>query len=153
VSEATIRAQIKTTLDTVSNKGTTHNRLRWAVKQSDWETIAQATISSVVQIRWWEIVYRGFSQTEPHIGRDAAQIRIHNFDIHGYLGLDDSTSTETTFSALAIAVCDALDDDSTLNAAAMSVWREPTQLAINEVLMAGVLCHHAAIMLQVVEYA
>jgi hypothetical protein len=50
-------------------------------------------------------------------------------------------------------VCTALDDDSTLNAAAMSVWREPTQLAINEVLFAGTLCHHATINLQVVEYA
>jgi len=151
VTQATIRTRIKTVLDTVSNKGQTHDYLRWAVKQSSFEDQFKTTISSVDQIRGWMIVYRGFSQTEPHIGRTADQYRVHRFEIHGYLGLDDSASTEKTFAALAESVCNALDADATLNADTLSLYRNPTQLAIDERLYAGVLCHHATVTLEVAE--
>ena len=153
MTQATIRARIKTTLDTVSNKGLTHDYLRWAVQQSAFETIAKTTISSVVQIRAWMITWRGFSQVEPYINRQGApnQIRVHTFELHGYLGLDDSAATEKTFAALAELVCTTLDADSTLNADAMSTYRNPTQLAVDEVSWHGHLCHHAAITFQVAE--
>lgn len=151
MTQATIRTRIKTVLDTVTNKGKTHDYLRWAVKQSDFETLFSTTISTVVQIRGWEIAYRGFRQEEPHIGRTADQYRVHRFEIHGYLGLDDSTSTEKTFAALAESVCNALDADTTLNEESMSLYRNPTQLIIDERLFAGVLCHHGQIDLEVAE--
>lgn len=151
MTQATIRARIKTVLDTVSNKGQTHDYLRWAVKQNDFESLFKTTISSVAQIRGWEIAYRGFTQTEPHLGRSADQYRVHRFEIHGYLGLDDSASTEKTFAALAESVCNALDADATLNADSLSLYRNPTQLTIDERLFAGVLTHHAQITLEVAE--
>lgn len=151
MSEATIRARIKTVLDTVTNKGTTHNRMRWGAKQSDIESITNATISGSTQVRFWMIVYRGFSQVDPYLGTSDNRYRTHNFEIHGYIGLDDSASTETTMAALAEDVCDAMDTDATLHGDIDGMEREPCQLTIDEVLYASVLCHHATISLQVTE--
>lgn len=151
MSQATIRARIKTVLDTVSNKGQTHDYLRWAVKQNDFESLFKTTIGGTVHIRGWEIAYRGFTQEEPHLGRNADQYRMHRFQLDGYLGLDDSAATEKTFAALAEAVCNALDGDATLNADSLSLYRNPTQLTVDERLFAGVLCHHAQVDLEVVE--
>ena len=151
MSQATIRARIKVVLDTVANKGATHDYLRWAVKQVDFETLFKATVGGTDQVRGWEIAYRGFTQEEPHLGRSADQYRAHRFQLDGYLALDDSAETEKTFAALAEAVCNALDADATLNDASLSLYRTPTQLAIDERLFAGVLCHHAQVDLEVVE--
>ena len=153
MTQATIRAHIKVTLDTVSDKGLTHDYLRWAVTQAQFETIAKTTISGTVQIRAWMISWGGFSQVEPYINRLGApnQIRVHTFTLDGYLGLDDSAATEKTFAALAELVCTTLDADSTLNADAMSTYRNPTQLAVDVVSWHEHLCHHAAITLQVAE--
>lgn len=151
MSEATIRARIKTVLDTVPNKGTTHNRMRWGAKQGDIETIATATIGGSTQVRFWMVVYRGLSATSPHLGTSSNTYRTHDFEIHGYMGLDDSASTETTFAALAEDVCDAMDADATLHGDIDDMESEPAQLLIDEVLYGGVLCHHATVSLQVTE--
>jgi hypothetical protein len=97
------------------------------------------------------ITWRGFSQTTPWISRSAQALRIHTFQLDGYLGFDDSEATETTFAALAETVCNALDDDTTLNSDAMSKHRDPTQLVIDERTFYQHLCHHAQITLQVAE--
>lgn len=151
MSEAAIRARIKVTLDTVSNKGLTHNRLRWAADESAFLDLFKTTIGSTVQIRGWMITWRGFAQTEPHLGRGANQIRVHTFELDGYLGLDDSASTEIAFAALAEAVANALDADGTLNARGLSLYREPTQIVMDERMFYGHLCHHALITLSVAE--
>jgi len=151
VSQAAIRTRIKTVLDTVTNVGKTHDYLRWAVLQSDFEALFKTTIGSTDQIRGTEIAYRGFTQEEPHLGRDANQYRTHRFQLDSYLGFDDSAATEKTFAALAEAICNALDADATLNSVSLSLYRNPTQLTIDERLFAGILCHHAQIDLEVVE--
>ena len=151
MSYATILAQIKTTLDTVANKGQTHDYMRWAIDESAFLDVAKTTISTVDQIRVWMIDYAGFASEDPYLSRAIVTRRVHTFVIHGYLGLDDSTSTAKTFATLAEAVCDALDDDATLNADALSSSRVPCQLDVDHVLFYSKLCHHATIALAVAE--
>jgi len=152
MSYAGILAQIKTTLDnTVENVGLTHDYMRWAIDESAFLDLAKTAIGGVDQIRVWMIDYAGFTSEEPWISRPTKSIRVHTFVLHGYLGLDDSAATAKTFAALAEAVCTALEDDATLNADALSAYREPCQLAVDHVLFYSKLCHHATITLQVAE--
>jgi len=151
VSYATIRAQIKTTLDTVSNKGLTHDYMRWAIDESAFLDIAKTTISSVAQIRVWMIDYAGFVAESPWISRSTEAMRVHTFILHGYMGLDDSAATAKTFATLAETVCTALDDDATLNADGLSKYVDPCQLAVDHVMFYSKLCHHAVITFAVAE--
>lgn len=151
MSYATILARIKTVLDAVSNKGLTHDYMRWAIDESAFLDLAKTTISTVDQIRVWMIDYAGFAATGPWISRSAEAYRVHTFIIHGYLGLDDSVATAKTFATLAETVCSALDDDATLNSDALSISRVPCQLDVDHVLFYSKLCHHATIALAVAE--
>ena len=151
MSQATIRARIKTIIDAVTNIGQTHDYTRWAIDESAFLDVAKTTISTVDQIRVWMIDYAGFVATSEWISRSAEARRVHTFMIHGYLGLDDSAATAKTFSALAEAVCNALDDDATLNSDALSSSRVPCQLDVDHVMFYSKLCHHATIALGVAE--
>lgn len=151
MSYATILARIKTTLDTVSNKGLTHDYMRWAIDDTKFRDFATTTISEVKQVRVWMIDYAGFPAATPWISRSSKAVRGHIFVIQGYLGLDDSAATAKTFAALAEAVCNALDDDATLNSDAISLERQPCQCDIDHVMFYSNLCHHAVITLQVSE--
>ncbi len=151
MSYATILARIKVTLDTVANKGQTHDYVRWVIDESAFLDVAKTTISTVDQIRMWMIDYGGFAATSEWISRSLEERRVHVFVIHGYLGLDDSAATAKTFAALAEAVCNALDADATLNSDALSSSRVPCQLDVDHVMFYSKLCHHAAIALGVAE--
>lgn len=151
MSYATILARIKTVLDTVSNKGLTHDYFRWAIDDSAFRDFSTTTISTVKQIRVWFIDYAGFAAESSWISRSAEARRVHTFVIQGYMGLDDSAATAKTFAALAEAVCNALDDDATLNSDALSSSRVPCQLDVDHMLFYSNLCHHATIALAVAE--
>jgi hypothetical protein len=151
VSEATIRAQIKTVLDTVTNVGRTHDYLRWAIDETAFDDLFGTSVSDTDQYRGWMIAWLGFTQEEPYTGRDSDQYRTHTFQIDGYLGLKDSKATEKTFAALTEAVCNALDADSTINSSDFAHMRMPVQCIADSRLFYGKLCHHAEITLQVVE--
>lgn len=151
MTQATIRARIKTVIDTVSNKGQTHDYFRWVIDESEFLDIAATTISTVKQVRVWLIDYVGFAAETPWISRSANARRVHTFILHGYLGLDDSAETAKTMAVLAEAVCDALDADATLNSSATSSSRVPCQLDMADVMWYSKLCHHATIALAVAE--
>ena len=151
MSYATILAQIKTTLDTVTNIGRTHDYMRFAIDESAFLDWAKTTISTVDQIRVWMIDYGGFSAETVWISRSAKKHRVHTFVIYGYLGLDDSAATGKTFATLAETVCDALDADATLNSDALSSSRVPCQADVEPWLFYSKLCHRAVIALAVAE--
>jgi hypothetical protein len=147
MSYATIRAQIKTTLDAVTNVGQTHDYMRWAIDESAFIDIAKTTISSVEQVRVWFIDYGGFTSEDPWLSRSTKSLRVHSFMLHGYMGLDDSAETAKTFAT----VCNDLEDDATLNAPALSSHRDPCQLVIDHRMFYQKLCHHAQITFLVAE--
>jgi hypothetical protein len=151
MSYATILAQVKTTLDTVTNVGLTHDYMRWAIDESAFLDLAKTTIGTTDQIRVWMIDYLGFDADSTWISRSTEAMRVHTFVIHGYMGLDDSEATAKTFATLAETVCTTLDDDGTLNADALSAYVNPCQLAVDHVMFYSKLCHHATVTLQVAE--
>jgi hypothetical protein len=125
--------------------------MRWVIDESAFIDIAKTTIGGVEQVRVWFIDYAGFPSATPWISRSANSMRDHQFILHGYMGLDDSAETAKTFATLAETICDALDDDATLNADALSTSREPCQLVIDHRMFYQKLCHHAQITLTVAE--
>jgi hypothetical protein len=153
MSYATILAQIKTTLDTVTDVGRTHDYMRWAIDESAFLDLAKTTIGTTDQIRVWMIDYLGFNADSTWISRSTEALRVHTFVIHGYMGLDDSEGTGKTFATLAETVCTTLDDDTTLKADALSEYVRPCQLAVEHVMFYSKLCHHATVTMEVAEIA
>ncbi len=112
MSIATIRAQLKTTLDTVANIGQTYAYDRYNNDWSAFLSLFKTTISGTPQIRGWAIGYEGHDAVR--LGTTAV-IRSHTFVTRGFLGLDDSANTEATMAALAETVVNAYDDDTTFH--------------------------------------
>ena len=156
MSEATVRAQINTVVAAVTNIGGVHDYERWSDDWSAFLTQHKVTISSVDQIRTWLIGYRGFPESVTDGQFNIVPgARRHRFMIFGFLGLDDSAGTEKTFSALAEAVCDALDGDNGaggLHNPASFLYAHPAMLVTVDMRVYGdVLCHYAEIQMEVEE--
>jgi hypothetical protein len=128
----------------VTNVGKVYDYERWANEWDDFLTFFKTTISTVDQVRGWEVVYRGFAH-QPPMDFSGKHIRAHRFAVMGYMGLDDSEATEKTFAALAEAVADAIDADATIQA---STYYYVEDVSIDEFeprMFGGVLCHYALI--------
>ncbi len=115
---ATIRAEVKTVLDTVAGIGKTHDFLRHAVFWDDYFTKYKDTD----KINAWEI--SRLSQEEEiesvqNLSGSSPTFRdTHVIIIRGYRSLDDSVTKEKTFLALIdsiIAAFRATDDIQLLN--------------------------------------
>lgn len=151
MSEATIRAQIKAELESVSNIGLVHDYDRLTTTWDELLARFKTTISGSDQIRAWTIQWSGFEPGDPQ-AMGGAFVRFHRFVIRGYLGLDDSAATEKTFSALVEDVCDELDGSATLHSLATYFDTFWTSVPVCEARMfGGTLCHYAEIVLIVGE--
>ena len=151
MSQATMRTALKTILDTVSNVGQTHNRSRLA---TDWSTFLdrfKTTISSVKQIRGWQIQFRGIPESAWH--QHDGVIRRYRWLLQGFMGLDDSAETEPTFAALAEDVVQALDASATLHDGQTYYLAPPAVMGVfEERVFGGVLCHYVEITQEIEEY-
>jgi hypothetical protein len=149
MSEATIRAAIYNALSGVSNVGKVYDYERWAADWGAFLDFFKTTINNKVQIRGWEVGYRGFVPDVTFEILAGSFIRNHQFVVAGYLGLDDSAGTEKTMSALAETVADTLEADSTLNG--LSNGNVEAVLLFEPRIYGGVLCHYAEITLTIGE--
>jgi len=156
MSEATVRAAVKTVLDGVSNKGLAYDYERW---QSTWDaylTLFKTTIDSIDQIRAWTISCTSFTQERVEFRTEgkAGLLRTYQYVIRGYLGLDDSAATEKTAIALAEDVIEALDDATTIRPPTAGFYdAQPAQLRTFEPRMFGdVLCHYMEIGVAIQEF-
>lgn len=153
MSEATVRASLKTILQAVSNIGQVHDYVRFA---SDWTAylgLFKTTISGSDVIRGWTITSTAEGREGWIAGgsRDTYTAKTHTFIIRGYLGLDDSASTEKTARALVETVMDALDNGSIITGNVINA--SLSQLTTFEPRVFGdVLCHYAEISQQVLEH-
>jgi len=148
MSAATHRARLKTILDAVTGVGQTHDYKRWAVKWGDFLDL----FKSSGQVRGFEITYGGFTATKPYLGRRAKVLRVHQWRIDGYLGLDDSDATEKTLAGLGEDVYEAIDADATLQADALTVEVSPAQLVMDHRRFGSVLCNHVTITTETSEW-
>jgi len=140
--EPTIRARIKTVMDTVSGVGLVYTRERWASDWAAYLSAFKATVSGADYIRGWTIACEAAIRGEGDFG-DTNVERTYRFRIRGYYGLDDAAASENAAFALTEAVMDALDADATLH----SYYSAPLcSCPVFELRMYGdVLCHYMEI--------
>ena len=144
-SEPTIRARIKTVIESVANSGPVHNRERYI---PDWEQLKElfsVTIDGVTTLRGWMISLRHVAQVIETFqgGGDAETTSVtYTYRVRGYSSFIDADSSEITFAALVLAVSKAIQVDATLDG---YVWERETPavaaIELGEVMFAGVLCH------------
>jgi hypothetical protein len=143
---ATILAQIKTYMESVTSIGNVHDYVRW---NKDWPamlTMFKITSPSA-QIRFWDIS-RVASPEQNKVSKE--NLRTHTFRIRGFMSLDDSAATEKTFQALLETVCTKFRNVPTLNSTAANV--DPLQInTVGHVMVGDVLCHMAECTLTVEE--
>jgi len=153
MSQATIRAAIYSAVGGVTDIGLVHDYERFA---NDWPAfleIFETTIDSTKQVRGWMIGYRGVPQSNKQTfvpGKSGIE-RVHRFQILGIMGIDDSKESEKTFSVLAEAVCNALDDDVTLHVKGTFPRAKEVTMTFDPRPFAGVLVHAALISIDVTE--
>ncbi len=150
MSEAAIRAQIKTILEGVPNIGIVHDYERWAVDWNVFINLFKTTVGGTDQIRGWEIGRRSAKENQVAIGGQGGNERRHSFIIRGYLGLNDSAATEKTFNDLIEAIAAVFRYNWTINDTALN--HEWVQAEVIEIRMFGsVLCHYCELILPVCE--
>lgn len=156
MSEVTVRAAIKTIVDSVTDVGLVYDYERWQSTWSAYLTLFKTTINGTDQIRAWTIACSGFTQERVEFRTEgkAGILRIYQFIVRGYLGLDDSAATEKTAIALAEDVIEALDDADTIRPPTAGYYdAQPAQLQTFELRMFGdVLCHFAEIGVVIQEF-
>ena len=141
MSEATVRASLKTLLEGVSDIGIVYDLEPFA---STWDVFLdkfKTTISSVDMIRGWTISCEAIQR----VGFTASGLRntsnqnLYEYHIRGYQGFNETTSTEKIFLTLTLAVMDALDGGIVSG----NVWNaDLAQLtSYTPRVFGGVLCH------------
>jgi len=116
--EGQARAAIKTVLDGVANMGKVHDYERFA---DDWEalqTMYQADIAGVSQLRGWSISLEDMSQEQLTFGPPgtAGTDEVsYGYRIRGYMAVSDEDASEKTFVTLALTAKQALDDAAALH--------------------------------------
>jgi len=111
MSEATVRASIKTLIESVSNVGLVYDLEPFADSWDVFITRFKTTISTVDMIRGWTISCeaipaQGFVATGL---RNTGNQYFYDYKIRGYQSFNFEISTEKTFLTLAIAVMAALN--------------------------------------------
>lgn len=153
MSESAIRSAIYNAVNGVSNVGLVYDYERHA---NDWGAFLdffKTTIGGTDQIRGWMVGYRGIREAKPQtfVPGKSGNERIHQFQILGVMGIDDSEATEKTFAALAEDVCDALDDAVALHAKGTFPNAAPVTMGFDPRPFAGILVHAVAIAIDVTE--
>lgn len=148
MAEATIRARIKTVVQSVSNGGLVYDYERWA---SDWTTyldLFKTTIDSAEVIRGWTITCQSFQPVEIATMGSQDVETTFIYKIRSYFGLDDENASEKTAIGIAEDVVEALNADNTLHGTAYDASgpHPLAELTLFEPRFFGdVLCHYIEI--------
>lgn len=107
MSEATVRAQVKTLLEAVSGIGAVHDYERFSRSPAKWLELMRS--SGIVN--GWEI-HR--AKTPSFRDNHPTMKRSHNFMISGIYELDDANESEKTFQAIIEAIYGKFRDNHTI---------------------------------------
>ena len=137
-----LRTAIKTTLDTVTDVGVTHNRQRLHLG-GDWSrflTLFKTTIGGHDQLRGWMILRESAVPTDSDFGETA---RLQNFLLVGIMGFQDSGDSYGTFQALCDTVMATFEDETTMGVSGVIVGGigPCTLREFGEEMLGSVLCH------------
>ena len=149
MSEATIRAALKTIIDDVADSGIVHDYERFADTWDDFLTLFKTTISGNNVIRGWTITCESIPVTPfYHSGnRETGNDWELRYRFRYYHGLDDANASEKAAIAIVIAVMKALNNASTIETGTGIIT--PEKVAQCDVFeprtYGGVLCHYAEV--------
>ena len=153
---AQIREAIRARVAGIANIGKVNDYERYSTQMSDLKTLYVAAIGGADQLRGWHI--RRVSKSESYNNLER-WIVINNWEIRGFMALDDSAGSEKTFDDLVEAVCDVFDTNPTLVPdpdyadVIMDEARAGVQVPQSgPVMFAGVLCHAARLALATRHY-
>lgn len=147
--ETTIRAAIKTAVESVSNVGLVYDYQRLTTEWDGFLNLFKTTISASEVIRGWCITCEGVTpvERETYGGNTSNYARNYPYKIRGYFGVDDSAASEKTAFAIAELVVDALTDH--ISSAALD--NIPSLDIFEPRVFGGVLCHFAEISMTVLD--
>jgi hypothetical protein len=143
MSLSTIRAAIKTELESISNVGKVQDYRRHHI---DWDKIVASFVDDG-KVNAWIIEWRDAVGTEI-AGQSSVIERRHTFRLFGLYSLKDLTASAKTFEGITEEVMDQFDklDNNILTAGVK--WFAPARLqSVDEGLFAGILCHRAEVIL------
>ena len=145
-NESTIRANIKTAIQTVTNVGVVYDYLRFASIWNDFLDLFKTTISGSDVIRGWHFTCNGLNPAVERetFGDTGLLTRNYQYKVLGYAGLDDSAATEKTFFAITELVLEALS-----NHIVGGEDNIPTLTTFEPRTFGGVVCHFAEITMTV----
>jgi hypothetical protein len=109
MSEALIRAQVKTTLEAVTGIGAVHDYERYPRSLADF--FLAMTSGSPALVNGWVIHRQSTASFRVTLGVNGQIERAHDYKIAGFYQLDDSTGSEKDFQALLEAVFTAFKGD------------------------------------------
>jgi len=143
MSEAAIRAEIKTILEAVTGIGVVHNRRRWT---RSFPTYFSLMTSGGI-VNGWQI-HREATSSE--WVSDVQVERSHVFSIFGVYGQDDENDSESTFQALIESIFQAFRDAHTVGGTALNSELLHVE-SVGEEEHAGTLYHVCELVLAVRE--
>jgi len=150
MSQATILAEIKTLLETVTDIGNVHDYIR---STYFWNQFF-AEHQDGTKILSWEISRVGTAQALATVGAVEDLYHLtHSFVIVGHMSLSDELETEKTFQSLCDTIQDSFREDDNLNGTILPI-QPPNKLQIKSVghaNYAGILVHHAVLTIDLVE--
>ncbi len=144
MSLATVRAQIKTILETISTVKNIYDYQRYV---KDWATY-KTRFTTDRKVNTWEITRSAFERNV--MGSDATERVIHEFLIRGFYAVDDSEGSDKVFQDIVESVGQVFRDKPDLNDIA-EVIIYPITATIRIDMFGGVLCHVVEITLNVQE--
>ena len=143
MSDATIRASIKSLMDTVAGIGVVHDYSRWTADEQALRLLFQKDAAS--PLHGWEITRDGI----PALSRIAGDKyeATQGYMIRGHYAIRDSAASEKLFNLVVDAVVQKFIDNRLANTEGHSL----PVVSIKEWMFGGVLCHRAEIRLGVAE--
>lgn len=133
-----IRAAIKAKLESIPSIGKVHDYERFAKAEKDLIDFYR----DQKRIQGWLIQRVGLRKTELSTGLYAVR---SNWEVRGYLSLEDSAASELIFDALVDLVIASLSNDITFGKVASYFDGYEIKATVQPVMFCGVLCHSAII--------
>jgi hypothetical protein len=142
MSDASLRAEIKTILDTVPGAGKVYDYERWIIDPSKFLALFR---NADKKIYGWDISRAAV----PTVVRVTKKIEItHTYRLKGYYVLEDSAATEKSFNAIVDAILLAFVDTKIPGSQGHAL---PVVPVLGARFFGAVLCHYAEIVLKVSE--
>ena len=145
MSLSTVRAKMKTVIESVSGIGQVHDYKRYV---HDWASYKELFAKNQ-KINTWEI-QRVHTESDPFGGSGGREDRMHNFVVRGFYAVSDDLASEKTFHELADLIIDAFRNKPDLDGVA-NILNFPITADFTDTMFGGVLCHVAEINISVSE--